>query len=118
MGGRLGAMGRGVGKFALPLAAGIGVYDLAAGISTGNQEQMISGGGTLGGMAVGAAIGSVVPGVGTAVGAGIGGLVGWLGSMVVNSARSSDSSSSAIVDQLVMMRREQKQGFSDLAGNV
>ena len=118
MGGRLGTMGRGLGRFALPVAGMMGVYDLGAGIATGNQQKMISGGGTLGGMAVGAAIGSVVPGVGTAVGAGIGGLVGWLGSMVVNSARSSDSSSSAIVDQLVMMRREQKQGFSDLAGNV
>ncbi len=102
-GGRIGSIGRGIGKgvgglgrglmklggkAAIPVSLAMGAYDVA---TSDNKGQAVSGlGGSLaGGLAGaklgamgGAALGSVIPGVGTAVGGAVGGLLGGIGGAV------------------------------------
>lgn len=73
-----------LGKAALPIAALLGIGEIASapddkkGSTTGSVIGGI-GGGALGGAAAGAAAGSIIPGIGTAIGAIGGGIAGSLG---------------------------------------
>ena len=90
--GRLGRMGRGLGKAFKPLGIALSAGTLLTGLMSGDAHAMGSSigdiGGGLGGTALGAAIGTaVLPGIGTAIGGVLGGMGGgligeWLGDKV------------------------------------
>lgn len=102
--GRLGGLGRGIGrgagsigrglmklggKAAIPVALAMGAYDISTADDKSRAGAGLAGsltgglaGAKLGAMG-GAALGSIVPGVGTAIGAGLGGLLGGLGGAVL-----------------------------------
>jgi phage tail tape-measure protein len=92
---------------------------------SGDMGQVATGVGTSagawGGAKLGAAIGTAIaPGIGTA----IGGIVGSLGGAALGLfatdklVNKQEEGNNGIVSELQALRREQKQGFSELAGNV
>ena len=102
-----------------------GAPDMIGGIMSGDMGQVATGVGTSagawGGAKLGAAIGTAIaPGIGTA----IGGIVGSLGGAALGLfatdklVNKQEEGNNGIVSELQALRREQKQGFSELAGNV
>jgi hypothetical protein len=102
-----------------------GAPNMIGGIMSGDMGQVATGVGTSagawGGAKLGAAIGTAIaPGIGTA----IGGIVGSLGGAALGLfatdklVNKQEEGNNGIVSELQALRREQKQGFSDLAGNV
>jgi hypothetical protein len=102
-----------------------GAPNMIGGIMSGDMGQVATGVGTSagawGGAKLGAAIGTAIaPGIGTA----IGGIVGSLGGAALGLfatdklVNKQEEGNNGIVSELQALRREQKQGFSELAGNV
>lgn len=81
-------LSKGAAKAFVPIDLLMSGYNFYQGHKTGNLNDQIESGSSLGGTGMGAAIGTFLGGpVGALAGAAIGGIVGWLGGMATNAIR-------------------------------